>query len=151
MRKSVKTLVATGIITAAMASAPMVFAAPSSHTQDAGPTGQMMHNNGRMGNSMGMMGGGNMMTMQRNNAQDSGPAGPMMGNGGRMGNGMGMMNGGGMMAMMQMMGRMNQMMANCNQMMQGMMGMTGDGMMNRGNGMPMMQGRMGHGSGGQSQ
>lgn len=62
MRKSVKNLIATGLVTAAMASAPMVFAAASSNTQDSGQTGQMMQNNGRMANGMGMM-GGSMMSM----------------------------------------------------------------------------------------
>lgn len=147
MRKSVKNLIATGLVTAAMASAPMVFAAASSNTQNSGQTGQMMQNNGRMANDMGMM-GGSMMSMQRNAAQGSGQAGPMMGNNGRMGSGTGMMNGGSMMAMMHMM-------ATCNQMMQGMMGMastgmTNGGMMNSRNTMPMMQGRMDHGPGGQS-
>lgn len=111
MRKSVKNLIATGLVTAAMASAPMVFAAASSNTQDSGQTGQMMQNNGRMANGMGMM-GGSMMSMMH-------------------------------------------MMATCNQMMQGMMGMastgmTNGGMMNSRNTMPMMQGRMDHGPGGQS-
>src|SRR5699024_85597 len=99
-------LIATGLVTAAMASAPMVFAAASSNTPDSGQTGQMMQHNGRMGTGMGMM-GGNMMPMQRNNAQGSDRAGPTMGNNGRMGSGMGMMNGGSMMAMMQMMATCN--------------------------------------------
>lgn len=96
MRKSMKTLLATGIIAASVAGAPAVFAATQSdNTQDAGQMDHkmqgrsQMQEQGQMGNGMGMMNNGNMN--------------------------------GNMMPMMQMMTQMNQMMANCNQMMQGMM------------------------------
>lgn len=116
MRKIVKTLIATGIATALLAGAPLVFAASqSSPAHGADQTNQALQHNGRM----------------RNRAMDGG----MMGRG---------MTGGGMMPMMRMMGEMNQMMETGDQMMQGQMGgdagMMGGSTWNRGRsepGMPM--------------
>lgn len=92
MRKSMKTLIATSLIAASVATAPAVFAAAQS--DNAKDPGQMGH----------MMQGRSQMQGQ-----------------GQMGNGMGMMNKGNKMPMMQMMTQMNQMMATCNEMMQGML------------------------------
>lgn len=97
MRKSMKTLAATGILAVATLGAPAVFAAEQSSSTSSpsamSQTAQMMPNKSSMGSGMDAMGNGGAMpmTQPKNQAGEASQTTPGVS---QTGNGMGMMGGG---------------------------------------------------------